>query len=354
MDVNTELIRKFLNKECDPVEAEMVAAYLKEHPHLLKQIYNEAEWQAEAGQDLPEDEWKRMWQQMQEARRKKRPVKIVWYAAAACLMAVAGIMYLVKNSRPAQRHETSIVAEKDKPNTRTVLVNHSDTTQHVSLPDGTVVYLSIHSGIEYDAAWTASREIFLQGEAVFHVAKDTAKPFLVYCDRLSVQALGTVFLVNGNTKGDGLKVRLYEGKVLVKPYHHKEASIRKTFENRLEPGQELVLAAGKDLPYVHYFMQGRKKNIFVQQPTSNETEAPLKPSGWFEFRSQAVDDVFKTLEVLYGARITYNRNTVKNMFFIGKFEPTDSVEGILQSIALLNDLQIEKKGNNHYVVTRSR
>jgi hypothetical protein len=78
----------------------------------------------------------------------------------------------------------------------------------------------------------------------------------------------------------------------------------------------------------------------------------LTPSGWFEFRSQAVDDVFKTLEVLYDVQITYDRSQVKNMFFIGRFEPDDSIDEILSSIAILNNLHIEQKANNHYVVSR--
>jgi transmembrane sensor len=352
MDVNKELIRKFLNKECDPVEAEKVAAFLQEHPELLNEIYNEAEWQAEEGQDLPEETWNRVWQTIRKEDKKKLPVSMFWYAAA-CLLAVVSVLYFIQTGRNEKDHPIvkTVPVKKDQ-HQGIVLGNRSDTTLRTTLPDGTIVYLSRQSEIQYDqVAWTGQREILLKGEAVFYVAKDTAKPFIVFCDRLSVKALGTVFWVNGNTNGDGLKVRLFEGKVVVKPHGSDPL---KTFESFLLPGQELVLEAEKSLPYVHYFMQGKRQHIFVKQKTNKGGKAPLTPSGWFEFRSQAVDDVFKTLEVLYDVRISYDRSEVKNMFFIGRFEPTDSIGDILNTIALLNNLRIEQKMNNHYVVHKSK
>ena len=122
----------------------------------------------------------------------------------------------------------------------------------------------------------------------------------------------------------------------------------------LLPGQELVLETKKSIPDIHYFMQGKGQHIFVKQKANKENQAPLALSGWFEFRSQAVNDVFKNLEVLYDVRISYDRNEVKNMFFIGRFEPTDSIGGILNTIAMLNNLRIERKMNNHYVVYKSK
>jgi transmembrane sensor len=337
MDVNTELIRKFLNNECDPVEAEMVAAYLKEHPELLNEIYNEEEWQAEEGEDLPEEKWNRIWSGI----RRRNKTKWILYPAAACVLAIVSILYFTKPGGDNAPVVKTVPATKDP---GTVLANVSDSVLRTTLPDGTAIALSGHSEIRYDqTGWTNKRELILKGEAVFYVAKDTAKPFIVFSDRISVQALGTVFWV---TTGNEHKVRLFEGKVLVKPH-----GALGSFESFLQPGQELVLEAEKSLPYIHYFMQGKKKNIFVKK---NSSRAPLTPSGWFEFRSQAVDDVFKTLEVLYDVRISYNRNQVKDMFFIGRFEPKDSVDEILNTIAILNNLRIERKTSNHYVVSQSK
>src|ERR1700754_2416705 len=219
MDVNNELIRKFLNNECDPVEAEIVAAYLNEHPELLDEIYNESAWKAEEGADLPAETWNRMWTGIMG----RRTTKWILYPAAACVLAIAAIFLLKKPGTNKAPIVQNVPAKKDTYQ-GTVLGNRSDSVLRTTLPDGTVMYLSGHSEIRYDqSAWKGKREIVLEGEAVFYVAKDMAKPFTVYCDRLGVTALGTVFWVNGNTKGDGHKVRLFEGKVVVKPHDASKA-----------------------------------------------------------------------------------------------------------------------------------
>src|SRR5688500_5717644 len=155
MDVNKELIRKFLNKECDPVEAEKVAAFLQEHPELLNEIYNEAEWQAEAGQDLPEATWNRIWQTIRKEHKKKLPVSMFWYAAA-CLLAVVSVLYFIQTGRNEKDHPIvkTVPVKKDQ-HQGIVLGNRSDTTLRTTLPDGTIVYLSRQSEIQYDqVAWT--------------------------------------------------------------------------------------------------------------------------------------------------------------------------------------------------------
>lgn len=353
MDINTALIRKFLNKECSPEEAEQVAAYLEQNPDLLNEIYNEAEWQAEEGQDPDAETWNRIQRGIQNERRSGWPGKRFLYVAAACLVAVLGISYILISGKSEKSNSLVRTRTEDTYTASIVLANNGDSTRRVSMPDGTVIDLSAHSSVSYFPAYgSVKREVFLKGEAVFNVAKDSTRPFLVYCDRLSVQALGTVFLVNGNTQGDGIKVRLFEGKVVVKPYGQKRTDRQSDFMNYLDPGQELVLGTNDDMPYVHYFMHGREKSLFVREKRKRGTETILKPSGWFEFRSQAVNDVFKTLEVLYNIQVTYNRNDVKNMFFIGRFEPTDSAETILRSIALLNNLSLEKKALDHYVILK--
>lgn len=352
MDINDDAIKRFLNRECDPVEAEQIAAYLQQHPHLLGDIYHEAEWNQEPGAELSVETWDAMWTTLKKERRQKAQVRRLVYAAAACISALIVYSYFLRTGKDNTPTLTKV--NTTEAGRGTLWKNEADTTMHVLLADGTQADLLPHGTIRYNvAAWNKQREVFVEGEAVFHVAKDKVRPFIAYCDGLSVQALGTVFSLKRALQEQRIHVRLFEGKVLVKPYAKESGAVARHFSTILAPGQELILPLDNHIPYVQYFLRGKDKEMFVKKETGGAVAAPLVPSGWYEFTSQPVSDVFSTLEVLYGVHIRYSGNTVKDMFFIGRFEPRDSVEDVLQAIALLNNLNIEKRARNYYIITKS-
>ncbi|EXY33642.1 fecR family protein [Bacteroides fragilis str. 3397 T10] len=87
---------------------------------------------------------------------------------------------------------------------------------NLTLPDGTKVWLNSATHLSYDAEYNKSdRKIYLDGEAYFEVAKNKDKRFIVCCNDLEIEALGTIFDVKGY--GDDLSVTtlLAEGSVRV-------------------------------------------------------------------------------------------------------------------------------------------
>jgi transmembrane sensor len=87
----------------------------------------------------------------------------------------------------------------------------SDSLQ--KLPDGSVVEL--RSGAKITVAFEAGRRRveLLQGEALFRVAKDPSRPFLVRASNVEVQAVGTSFSVDRTTRAIGVVVS--EGTIAV-------------------------------------------------------------------------------------------------------------------------------------------
>src|SRR5690606_7580202 len=72
----------------------------------------------------------------------------------------------------------------------------------VTLSDGTKVYLNAQSKIILPNVFSAdSREVKLEGEAYFDVAKNPNKPFVIRTKGAVVQVLGTSFVVR-NYEGD--------------------------------------------------------------------------------------------------------------------------------------------------------
>ena len=101
------------------------------------------------------------------------------------------------------------------PQTYASYSNTGDDSDIISLPDGSTVWIMSGSSIRYSAEVTkdgAQREVYLEGEAFFDVAKDTLHPFVVNTQNLSVVAVGTRFNVR-NKEGEDTEVMLEEGSV---------------------------------------------------------------------------------------------------------------------------------------------
>jgi len=89
-------------------------------------------------------------------------------------------------------------------------------TYQVVLPDGTEVWLNADSKIMFPSQFTgAKRQISLEGEAYFQVAKDKAHPFIVQSKGQEVTVLGTHFNINAYPDEGNTKTTLIEGSVRV-------------------------------------------------------------------------------------------------------------------------------------------
>jgi ferric-dicitrate binding protein FerR (iron transport regulator) len=82
----------------------------------------------------------------------------------------------------------------------------------VRLPDGTDVILNAATMLQMPLAFGDSREVTVNGEAWFGVAKNERKPFRVHLPKSTVQVLGTSFNVNTYDSGH-VKVALESGAV---------------------------------------------------------------------------------------------------------------------------------------------
>jgi transmembrane sensor len=85
--------------------------------------------------------------------------------------------------------------------------------REVVLSDGSILQVDPETRLRVKYA-DAVRQVFLErGRALFHVAKNAQRPFLVQADDTTVRAVGTVFGVEQQTQG--IVVTVAEGKVAV-------------------------------------------------------------------------------------------------------------------------------------------
>jgi len=85
----------------------------------------------------------------------------------------------------------------------------------LQLSDGTLVHLNSGTTLKYPVKFIAgeNRQVYLDGEAFFDVAKDKKHPFIVNADALNVRVLGTHFNVSNYPEDAATDVVLVEGSV---------------------------------------------------------------------------------------------------------------------------------------------
>ncbi|QSW91144.1 DUF4974 domain-containing protein [Flavobacterium endoglycinae] len=85
----------------------------------------------------------------------------------------------------------------------------------LQLSDGTFVHLNSGTTLKYPVKFISgeNRQVFLDGEAFFDVAKDKKHPFIVNADELNVRVLGTHFNVSNYPEDALTDVVLVEGSV---------------------------------------------------------------------------------------------------------------------------------------------
>lgn len=110
----------------------------------------------------------------------------------------------------------------------------------ITLYDGTRVWINSGTKLKYPVVFNStSRDVLIEGEAYFEVAKDSKHPFVVNAGNLKVEVLGTHFNVCAYPEDSELSTTLVEGSVNV-------FSMLSGKNVNLKPGEQAVLSRGND------------------------------------------------------------------------------------------------------------
>jgi transmembrane sensor len=121
----------------------------------------------------------------------------------------------------------------------------------IVLEDGSTVELNSSSGIRVRYTQRARHIDLLYGQALFEVAKDVGRPFVVQTDKTRVRAIGTQFDVYRKQSG-GTVVSVIEGRVAIEAALTPAIERARTGEVQTKPASatheaEVLLAAGEQL-----------------------------------------------------------------------------------------------------------
>lgn len=341
------LIEKFFRKECTPQEAMQVALYLKANPQVLEKYMSIEEWEATGKKLMPEDFWNEAWANIQKRNKQRNlfvAIKRVT-AVAACLIIAASVIYYFYPSKETTQQPVIIAQHQTKAKRKSV-INTTNKVLNIVLQDSSLIKLSPASTVQYDEPFAKDkRDIFLDGEAEFHVTKNKKKPFTVYTGAFATTALGTIFSVQKNAEENIINVKLFKGKVVI----HSTDSNLKGWKNDvyLLPGEQLKFNAENMLLAVN-----KIQSVTVNTPV--KIKKPVTASALDNeliFSNTALSKVVEKLSAYYNTKITYDSLLIDKMNFTGTISKKDSLPVILKAITQMNNLDLIKN-NDEFIISK--
>lgn len=183
-------------------------------------------------------------------------------------------------------------------------VNSTSQTMELALSDGSKISLAPKGRIRYPERFDGERrEVFLEGEAFFDIARDPGHPFLVYANGLVTKVLGTSFRIKAYGGSREVTVEVRTGKVSVfaqSDPHLKEKVADKQLQGVvLTPNQKIIYARN----------EVKMVKTLVEKP---EIVVAKEEIPQFEFEDTPASDVFNTIARAYGIDILYDEALLKD------------------------------------------
>lgn len=191
---------------------------------------------------------------------------------------------------------------------------------HITLEDGTEVWLNAESSLNYPEHFgRSSREVEVKGEAYFKVKKDASRPFSVKIDGERILVHGTEFNVMSYSEDNYVYTTLVQGQISLQ----EEAS----------SSSELILTPG------HQAVFAKSDNSIAVQQVNTEAVTSWR-NGMFVFENQTLEQIMRQLARWYDFEYEFVGKDLARMEFMGKVPRYGTFGEVLEIL--------EKSGNLHF------
>jgi transmembrane sensor len=175
---------------------------------------------------------------------------------------------------------------------------------NITLQDGSKVWLNSESSLKYPTVFSGmERNVELTGEAYFEVAKDPSKKFIVHCNQVQTEVLGTHFNVNAYDDEREMKITLLEGSVKVSNGQHFTMLI---------PGQQAKVNG--EIKLLH---------------NADTDQAVSWKNGKFVFDSENIETIMRQVSRWYDEGVEY-RGAISKETFSGIVSRNSNLSQVLK------------------------
>jgi|GEM_PF-1733210 len=245
------------------------------------------------------------------------------FVMAAMVLLICGIgVYWHTSKLPLPANSTGLHAVAS-------ILNSGKQIQKQLLPDGSTVWLQPSARLTYNPQQFASstREVTLEGDAFFDVARNEASPFFVLTTNLKVEVLGTSFHVKASKGQPKEEVTVISGKVKVS----SENAISSSSEVALLPAQKAVLEVATGI-------------ITPEKATSHNSPLKIWQPASLEFLDVTLGQAVRSLEEKYAVSIQFENPNMEKCLMTATFDELQLSE-VLEIISVMLDITYEVEDN---------
>jgi len=289
----------------------------------------------------------------QREEKERRLSRLSWrspigrVAAAGLLLVALGMAYL------AGRIQSGL-SELDDVTYNELIVPKGQRSK-VILSDGSSVWLNAESHLRFPSDFRSdSREVWLDGEGLFTVTKDTSRLFYVHTENLDVKVHGTIFNLKAYSGDDIVETTVVEGLVSF------EAR-----DNRTISRKDVYLEANRKAVYVI------NETASVSEEVKREVNEPLVPKkilisdpikvepviSWTEgrliFTDETLGNIADKLEKKYDVEIQIDNQSLRDLRYTGILKNV-SIEQALKAMQLTTGIQYTINENQIRIFERKQ
>jgi ferric-dicitrate binding protein FerR (iron transport regulator) len=251
----------------------------------------------------------------------------------------------------------------EKKETMNVIFTRRKSHSNLQFPDGTTVVLNENSRISYNADFgKLRREIMLEGEAYFDVAKNPGMPLIIHVKNVDIKVLGTSFNVKAYPTDKSVETSLIRGavevssnrwpgqRILLRPNEKVEIPVSgglvKNTAGAQDEADSNTVSALSDESQTGVTVDPPEKGLppedknnlpdtlsYNRQPLSAERTSKLIPEiAWMYrklvFNQEPFASVAEKMERWYGVKFYFEDDDLKNEVFTGSFSKETLEEGL--------------------------
>ena len=281
----------------------------------------------------------------------KKPFYKSWITYAAAAVFIVAVIFLYPLI--ADTGKTNEVASPIRPFNE-ITINPGSRTK-VQLPDGSQVWVNSGSHLTYEGNFKGNtREVQLDGEAYFDVAKDASRPFIVHTSGIDIKVLGTAFNVKAYKTEATIEATLIHGSIEV--------------INKSQPGSaKIMLKPHEKLVYNKYVIKDIKDYKADIKPVADSFSIIIKPLGkniadndivetaWVYnkliFEDERFADLALKMERWYNVKISIENEKLKDYRISGTFV-NETAEEAVKALQLLVPFSYSIKNNEVKIIKK--
>ncbi|HVI44484.1 MAG TPA: FecR domain-containing protein [Chitinophaga sp.] len=317
-----------LGKECSgeisPAELAELDLLLKDNPEatasreLAASIWQTPIREATTVHNSKERIWETVSPQLRARRHAPVVRRLVAAAAAAAILTVAWVGWrLIRPTTPALQQLSSTAGGKSR----------------VALPDGSIAWLNRNTQLHFEKNRFGKqhREVTLDGEAFFDIAKSEGIPFVIHAGKVNIRVLGTAFNVRAYAGDSAVSTTLVRGKIAV------------SFQEKtvvLQPEEKLTI------PVIG------AATIFQQKHLKKDSNGQLPEISWLNnkliFDNETFGELAAKMNRWYGVTFYFESASLQQLRFSGIVD-TETIDEALKMLQLSRPFNFRIRGKEVHI-----